>query len=102
MSILVTGGAGYIGSHVALELLADGFDVIILDNLSTGHRETVAALEGLRDSGNLPGKLDFVYGDTGDRELLSSLIDSGKVSSVVHLAGIQPGGGVDAEAGEVF
>ncbi|MDD3880421.1 MAG: UDP-glucose 4-epimerase GalE [Syntrophomonas sp.] len=102
MSILVTGGAGYIGSHVALELLADGFDVIILDNFSTGHRETVVALKGLRDSGGLPGKLDFVYGDTGDRELLSSLMGSGKVSSVVHLAAFSQVGESMQKPGKYF
>lgn len=102
MSILVTGGAGYIGSHVALELLADGFDVIILDNLSTGHRETVAALEGLRDSGGLPGKLDFVYGDTGDREQLSSIMAGGKVSAVVHLAAFSQVGESMQKPGKYF
>ncbi len=102
MTVLVTGGAGYIGSHVALELMANGFDVIILDNLSTGHRETVEALEGLRDSGRLPGKLEFVYGDTGDRELLCSIMGSGKVSAVVHLAAFSQVGESMQRPGKYF
>ncbi len=102
MSILVTGGAGYIGSHVALELITEGFAVIILDNLSTGHREIPAVLEGLGESGGLRGKLEFVYGDTGDRELLSSLMGGGKVSSVVHLAAFSQVGESMQNPGKYF
>ncbi len=58
MNILVTGGAGYIGSHTVLELVERGHRVVVLDNLSKGHRAAV-------------GGIEFVHGDTGDARLLS-------------------------------
>ena len=54
--ILVTGGAGYIGSHCALALLEQGYKVLVYDNLSTGHKETVETLSKY-------GDLEFVQGD---------------------------------------
>lgn len=74
-SILVTGGAGYIGSHVAHELVDDGREVVILDNLSTGVRE------------NMPEAATFVHGDVGDYELLVNLISQHDVDAVMHFAG---------------
>ena len=71
--ILVTGGAGYIGSHVARQLGEMGHDLIILDNLSKGFRDAV-----------LYGEL--VVGETGDRELVSELLRSHKIDSVMHFA----------------
>ena len=75
MSVLVTGGAGYIGSHMVLELLAGGEDVIVLDNLSTGFRWAVAK----------PAEL--VIGDIGDQDLVATLIKRNKVNSIIHFAG---------------
>ena len=57
--ILVTGGAGYIGSHCALALLEKGNDIVIFDNLSTGHIETINNLSKY-------GKVNFVQGDFVD------------------------------------
>ena len=74
MRILVTGGAGYIGSVVTEELLAQGHRVVVYDNLSEGHREAVAA------------GADFVEGDILDRETLSATLKSYKVEAVVHMA----------------
>ena len=59
MAILVTGGAGYIGSHMALELLDAGEKVVVLDNLSTGFRWAV------------PDKATLVTGDFGDTDLVT-------------------------------
>ena len=59
MTILVTGGAGYIGSHMVHELNDTGEPVVVLDNLSTGFRFLV------------PGKVPFVVGSTGDRDLVA-------------------------------
>lgn len=73
MSILVTGGAGYIGSHVVRQLGERGDDVIVLDNLSTGFRSAV-----------LHGKL--LVGDTGDRELVGKILRDHGVTTVLHFA----------------
>lgn len=81
--ILVTGGAGYIGSHVVKLLRKAGYDVVVLDNLSTGHRE---ALLGAK----------LVLGDMGDREILDTLIEKHKPDAVLHFAAfIQVGESVE-------
>ena len=72
-TVLVTGGAGYIGSHVVKQLLTTGTHVVVLDNLSTGFAEAV-----------LGG--DLVQGDTGDRELVSRILREFQVDSVMHFA----------------
>jgi len=72
-AVLVTGGAGYIGSHVVRQLGEAGEKVVILDNLSTGFEDAV-----------LFGKL--VIGDTGDRELVSQLLKDHNIGSVMHFA----------------
>jgi UDP-glucose 4-epimerase len=71
--ILVTGGAGYIGSHVVRQLVERGNPVVVLDNLSTGYRSAV-----------LGAKL--VVGDTGDRELVAQVLREHKVDTVLHFA----------------
>src|SRR4051812_49171533 len=75
MGILVTGGAGYIGSHMAHRLVELGKSVVILDNLSTGVR------------GNLPPGAVFQQGDVGDAALVSQLLRTNKIDSVIHFAG---------------
>ncbi|MBI5520330.1 MAG: UDP-glucose 4-epimerase GalE [Desulfovibrio sp.] len=71
--ILVTGGAGYIGSHTAKRLASAGFETVVLDNLSTGHRDF--ARWGA-----------FVQGDIADGELLDRLFTSRTIDAVVHFA----------------
>jgi UDP-glucose 4-epimerase len=75
MSVLVTGGAGYIGSHMALELLDAGEAVIVLDNLSTGLAWTV------------PKGAIFVEGDVGDQALVRRILHTHSVTSIIHFAG---------------
>jgi UDP-glucose 4-epimerase len=75
MAVLVTGGAGYIGSHMVFALVDQGEKVVVLDNLSTGNRGLVA--EGV----------DFVEGDAGDQELVQRLIAEHGVDAVIHFAG---------------
>lgn len=83
MTILVTGGAGYIGSHCALALMEAGYDIAIYDNLSTGHMETVETLSKL----NLEGRMtSFIQGDLCDREWTMQALGSQKFDAVVHFA----------------
>jgi UDP-glucose 4-epimerase len=74
MTILVTGGAGYIGSHMVHELVDAGESVVVLDNLSTGFRFLI------------PSAVPIVVGSTGDRDLVEELIDSYRVTAIVHFA----------------
>jgi UDP-glucose 4-epimerase len=68
MRVLLTGGAGYIGSHTCVELLDSGHELIVLDNLSNGHEE---ALERVQNITNF--KLDFINGDTRDSSVLDKI-----------------------------
>jgi UDP-glucose 4-epimerase len=74
MTVLITGGAGYIGSHMVLELVDAGESVVVLDNLSTGFRWAV------------PEQAALVVGDTGDRSLVARLIRQHRIESIIHFA----------------
>ena len=74
MSVLVTGGAGYIGGHMTLGLLDRGESVVVLDNLSTGFAWAV------------PESAKLVVGDTGDAELVARLIEEHRVDAIAHFA----------------
>jgi UDP-glucose 4-epimerase len=74
MTILVTGGAGYIGSHMVHELVDAGESVVVLDNLSTGFRFL------------LPTSVPFVAGSTGDRELVAKTIRENRIDAIIHFA----------------
>jgi UDP-glucose 4-epimerase len=75
MTVLVTGGAGYIGSHMVHALVDAGEPVVVLDNLSTGFRAA------------LPMNVPLFVGDVGDQDLAASIIDVHKVNAVIHFAG---------------
>ncbi|WP_027249008.1 UDP-glucose 4-epimerase GalE [Planktothrix agardhii] len=75
-TILVTGGAGYIGSHAVLALQRSGYDVIILDNLVYGHQDLVETVL----------KTELIIGDTNDRPLLDKLFSSRKIDAVMHFS----------------
>lgn len=74
MKILVLGGAGYIGSHTVRELLKNGYEVVIADNLQTGHTESV------------PDCVKFYEGDIRDKNFLDRLFETEKIDAVVHFA----------------
>jgi len=74
MTILVTGGAGYIGSHMVHELTDAGESVVVLDNLSTGFRFLI------------PSRIPLVVGNTGDQELVADLLRQHRVESIIHFA----------------
>ena len=75
MSVLVTGGAGYIGSHMVLELVDAGERVVVVDNLSTGFKWAVAP------------QAELVVGDVGDDDLVRAVIRRHNVSAIIHFAG---------------
>ncbi|MBM4075746.1 MAG: UDP-glucose 4-epimerase GalE [Planctomycetes bacterium] len=74
-TVLVTGGAGYIGSHTVKELKRAGYNPVILDNLVNGHISTVEALG-----------CPFVLGDLGDRKVLNRVFSEHRIDSVIHFA----------------
>jgi len=73
LRILVTGGAGYIGSHTAKELAEAGHQVVILDNLSKGHRAAI-------------GRIKFIQADLADKKLIGELLRKEKIEAVMHFA----------------
>lgn len=75
MSVLVTGGAGYIGSHMVWELLDHGEETVVVDNLSTGFDWAV------------PERAKFVEGDAGDADLIGDLISDNRIDTIIHFAG---------------
>lgn len=84
MEILVTGGAGYIGSHTCVELLSVGYNIVVLDNLSNSDIESLYRVE------KLAGKnIDYVKGDVRERGLLQSLFSKYKIGAVLHFAGLK-------------
>lgn len=90
--ILVTGGAGYIGSHTVVQLLEAGAQVIVLDNLCNSKREVINRIEKI--TGRRP---EFAVGDIRDRALLRSVFNNHKIDSVIHFAGLKAVGESEAE-----
>lgn len=93
MKILVTGGAGYIGSHTIIELLGVGHDVVVIDNLSNSSRESLRRVE------KIAGKnLEFHEADVRDVEALDSIFNQHKIDAVIHFAGLKAVGESVAKA----
>jgi UDP-glucose 4-epimerase len=82
--ILVTGGAGYIGSHTLIELISAGFEVLCLDNLSNSTQEALARVEKIAGK-----RIPFVQGDIRDATLLAQLFAQHKVDGVIHFAALK-------------
>ena len=80
MNVLVTGGAGYIGSHTVLALIEAGHHVTVFDDLSSGHEE------------NLPPKAHFVLGDISDTPSLKRLLSASQYDAVMHFAALKAAG----------
>ncbi len=84
MNILVTGGAGYIGSHTCLELLEAGYKVIVVDNLSNSKEEALNRIE------KITGKpITFKLADLLDRDALTSIFSENAIDAVIHFAGLK-------------
>lgn len=84
MKLLVTGGAGYIGSHTALELLRAGHDVVVVDNLSNSHEESLRRVEALAGK-----SLTFHRVDLLDSERLAAVFESEAIDAVIHFAALK-------------
>lgn len=84
MKILVTGGTGYIGSHTCVELLKEGYEIVVIDNLSNSKIEVVDKIK------EITGK-DFVFykGDVRNTKLLEEIFEKEKINAVIHFAGLK-------------
>ncbi len=84
MSVLVTGGAGYIGSHTCVELLNAGYEVVVIDNLCNSSREALARVE------EITGKhVTFYENDLLDRDAVEHIFEKESIDSVIHFAGLK-------------
>ena len=92
MKVVVTGGAGYIGSHTCLELLRSGHEVYVIDNLYNGNKEALTRVQRLS---NL--SLEFRYGDVRDADVLDEIFDEFIPDAVIHFAGLKAVGESVAE-----
>lgn len=82
MSILVTGGAGFIGSHTCVELLNAGYDVVVVDNLYNASKKALDRVEQITGK-----KVTFYEADILDRDALNAIFDKEQIDSVIHFAG---------------
>ncbi len=78
--ILITGGAGYIGSHCAINFLNAGYEIAVFDNLENGHIETINTLKTI-------GKVNFIKGDLKNREEIRNVFKTYNIDAVIHFAG---------------
>ena len=92
MKVLVTGGAGYIGSHTAIELVAAGHDVVLLDNFSNASLAAVAAIRRIADR-----DVPLVTADIGDSDRLDDVFEAADFDAVVHFAALKAVGESVAE-----
>ena len=84
MNVLVTGGAGYIGSHTCLELLESGYGVVVIDNLYNSNPKSLERVEALTGQ-----KLRFYEGDVRDEALLRKIFAENEIGCVIHFAGLK-------------
>lgn len=91
-TILVTGGAGYIGSHTTVQLLEAGFDVVVLDNLSNSHPKSLARVREITGRDVI-----FVHADLRDRVALTALFSTYQISAVIHFAALKAVGESQSE-----
>ena len=97
MSILVTGGAGYIGSHTVVELQNSGYDVIVCDNLSNSSRTSLERVKMITGK-----EVPFYLADIRDREAMNAIFDKEQIDSVIHFAGLKAVGESVAKPWEYY
>ena len=97
MSVLVTGGTGYIGSHTCVELIEAGYDVVVLDNLSNSSEASLKRVE------EITGKsVKFYKGDILDRDILNHIFATEQIDSCIHFAGLKAVGESVAKPWEYY
>jgi len=84
MKILVTGGAGYIGSHTCVELLNENYDIVVLDNLSNSSKESLNRVKNITKK-----SLDFYKADLLDKKQIIAVFSEHKIDAVIHFAGLK-------------
>jgi UDP-glucose 4-epimerase len=84
MAILVTGGAGYIGSHTTVQLLEAGYEVVILDNFHNSHQEAVTRIRELARK-----DLTLIHGDINTESILEAIFNNHRIDAVIHFAGLK-------------
>lgn len=84
MSILVTGGAGFIGSHTCVELLENGYEVVVVDNLCNASKESLKRVEQITGK-----KVTFYKGDILDKEFLNQVFEKEEIESCIHFASLK-------------
>ncbi|MFT4145898.1 MAG: UDP-glucose 4-epimerase GalE [Mobilitalea sp.] len=84
MSILVTGGAGYIGSHTCVELLNQGYEVVVIDNLCNSNRESLERVKRITNK-----QVKFYEFDVRDKEKLGEVFEKEHIDAVIHFAGLK-------------
>lgn len=84
MSVLVTGGAGYIGSHTCIEMIQAGYDVVVIDNLDNSSEEAIHRVEKI-----VGRKIKFYENDVRDKDALRKIFSENEIESVIHFAGLK-------------
>ena len=84
MAVLVTGGAGFIGSHTCIELLEAGYQVVVVDNLCNSSAEALKRVEQITGK-----KVTFYQEDLLDREAIEKIFEQEEIESVIHFAGLK-------------
>ena len=97
MKVLVAGGAGYIGSHTVVELQNEGYDVVVLDNLSNSSEKSLERVEAITGK-----KVPFYKANILDREALEEIFSKEKPDAVIHFAGLKAVGESVAKPWEYY
>ena len=84
MNVLVTGGAGYIGSHTLVELLNAGHEAVVIDNLVNSKTESLNRVEKITGK-----KVKFYKGDIRDKQILDKIFEENKIDAVINFAGLK-------------
>lgn len=84
MTILVTGGAGFIGSHTVVSLLENDFNVLVVDNFSNSSPDAIKSIENIVNK-----KVDFIEGDVRDEHFINKIFKDYNISDVIHFAGLK-------------